>query len=42
MEKSDLEAKYGVKYEFLEYPIKVLNDEIVAGNLIKLSCKRYL
>lgn len=28
--------------KFLDYPTKVINGEIVAGELIKLTCKRYL
>lgn len=36
------ENKYGVPDHFVDYPIKVLNGDIVAGELIKLQCKRYL
>lgn len=33
---------YGVDDKFVDYPLKVLNGEIIAGELIKLQCKRYL
>ena len=37
-----LENTYGVDDRFVDYPLKVLNGEIIAGELIKLQCKRYL
>lgn len=33
---------YGVDDKFVDYPLKVLNGEIIAGELVKLQCKRYL
>lgn len=33
---------YGVDDKFVEYPLKVLNGDIVAGELVRLQCKRYL
>ena len=42
MNINELETKYGVSYKYIEYPIKVVNNEILACNYIKLSCKRYL
>ena len=37
-----LENIYGVDDRFVSYPLAVLNGTIVAGELIKLQCKRYL
>lgn len=40
--ENDYEKKYSVPFRYIEYPIKVLNGEILACDLIKLSCKRFL
>lgn len=42
MTKQQAEQKYGVKYEFLSYPLDVLEGRILACNTIKQVCQRYL
>lgn len=39
---NEYETKYNVPFKYLEYPLKVLNNEIVACRFIKLACQRYL
>lgn len=42
MNTKELEQKYGVPYKYIEYPHKVLNNDIMSCEYIKLACKRYL
>lgn len=42
MNYKEYEEKYKVPFKYIEYPIKVLNNDILACEYIKLACKRYL
>lgn len=42
MNYKDYEKRYGVPIKYIEYPIKIINGEIIACEYIKLACKRYL
>ena len=34
--------KYNIPEKYIDYPTKVLNGEILAGDLVKLACQRYM
>lgn len=42
MTPTEAESKYRVPFKYLEYPLRVLDGQQVAGGLIKLACQRYL
>lgn len=42
MNYNEYEEKYEVPFKYIEYPVKVLNNDIIAGQLIRLSCQRFL
>lgn len=42
MKINEYEKKYKVPFKYIEYPVKVLNNDIIVSQLIRLACKRFL